>query len=160
MSMQTSGCRETGLIIRKEFIKGFIRGYTELNPQEFEEGTVFEDAMEIVESSLACNEEFVQSSFAGRGGETFHAQLFEEEHYYPLVYFMPIKDGEEFQTVDSELVFVPADKSCFLEDVLQDKSYRTKNEIVSEFKDKLERYLPEDFDWEANIGDIEYASIA
>lgn len=34
------------------------------------------------------------------------------------------------------------------------------DEIIDEFKEKLEDYLPKDFNWEAHIGFIQYAIYA
>lgn len=39
-------------------------------------------------------------------------------------------------------------------------SYPTYESLVDEFKSKVEAYLPEDFDWDAHIGDLSYAAFA
>lgn len=38
--------------------------------------------------------------------------------------------------------------------------YPTYEDLKQEFKDKLERYLPKDFDWDAHIGIFDFASYA
>lgn len=41
-----------------------------------------------------------------------------------------------------------------------ERAYGSYNEFRQEFKDKLEAYLPEDFDWDAHIGTCSYACYA
>lgn len=38
--------------------------------------------------------------------------------------------------------------------------YSSYKEFVQEFKDKLEKYLPEDFDWDGHLGCFSYAAYA
>lgn len=39
-------------------------------------------------------------------------------------------------------------------------AYPTYDSLVQEFKDKLQKYLPDDFDWNAHIGRFSYAAYA
>ena len=39
-------------------------------------------------------------------------------------------------------------------------TYHSMDEIIDEFKEKLEDYLPKDFNWKAHIGFIQYAIYA
>lgn len=38
--------------------------------------------------------------------------------------------------------------------------YKSYEEFVQEFKDKFQKYLPDDFDWDAHIGRFSYAAYA
>ena len=44
--------------------------------------------------------------------------------------------------------------------VFDERPYNSYEEFVQEFKDKLEAYLPADFDWNAHIGRFNYAANA
>lgn len=41
-----------------------------------------------------------------------------------------------------------------------EKAYESYDDLVTEFKDKLSAYLPEDFDWDTHIGVFDYAMYA
>lgn len=56
-------------------------------------------------------------------------------------------------------VFFFTDKSTLLQEIFKG-SYHSMDEIIDEFKEKLEDYLPKDFNWEAHIGFIQYAIYA
>nr|WP_317439871.1 hypothetical protein [uncultured Enterocloster sp.] len=45
-------------------------------------------------------------------------------------------------------------------DTFNEKPYASYEALRQEFKDKLERYLPDDFDWDAHIGRFRYAAYA
>lgn len=167
MSQRTFGSSEFGCLIQGKDVDYFIKKYIELNPSEFEDCEKPEDMRECMEEWLSCNEFFNRSSNAGNpvseterreGG--FYAQLMHDGCYYPSVCFLPIKEVDEYQEVDIDelpVVLVSADKGLTTKCVLRGDFYSTKEEIVEEFKDKLERYLPEDFDWEHAIADVDYA---
>lgn len=62
--------------------------------------------------------------------------------------------------VSPTLYVVFADKDMDGFDAFTEKPYVSYEELRQEFKNKLERYLPEDFDWDAHIGRLDYACYA
>lgn len=166
MSMITTGCSETGLIIKGDDMNYFVKKYVELNPSEFEDlDMIVEQGIETAEDYvwgwLDCNEPFKYGRDAGKeGGEEFYAKIIRDDLYYPTLYFMPIADALEYRSEEPDLIFVQANFGCYAKAVLRGDFYKSKEELVQEMKDKLSRYLPEDFDWEANIGDLDYAIFA
>lgn len=53
-----------------------------------------------------------------------------------------------------------ADKDMSSAKAFDEKPYASYQEFVQEFKDKLEAYLPERFDWDAHLGNFSYAAYA
>lgn len=160
MSMRTSGGSTLCCIIRGKDEDWFIKRYIEQNPAVFSEPEYkdIKDAVDDLYMWLDCNESFICSMNANDdNGKTFAASIMRDDPYYPTAYFMPVSDLQDYQTVELPLICVYADKDCFTKSILNGGFYRNKDELVTEFKSKLGNYLPEDFDWEANIGDLEYA---
>lgn len=167
MSMITTGTSELGCIIKGDDMNYFVKKYTELNPIDFEREieeldlTSEEDrkaAEEYVWEWLDTNEAFKYSRDANKeDGEVFYARIIRDDPYYPWLYHLPIADALEYRQEDPDLIFVNADKCCCAKTVLRGDFYKSKDELVQEFKDKLEKYVPENFDWTANIGDLDYA---
>lgn len=167
MSMITTGTSELGCIITGDNMQHFVKKYIELNPCEFTEHLDSYDpekeadvklAEDLVWEWLDTNEGFRYSAFAeGMKDPFFYARIMRDDPYYPNMYILPIADALEYRSEDPDLIFVTADKGCFAKSVLRGDFYKSKDELVQEFKDKLSRYLPEDFDWLANIGDLDYA---
>lgn len=169
MSMITTGTSELGCVITGDNMEHFVRKYVELNPDEFEkEIEGFDPSSEedrkiaenLVWEWLDTNEGFRYSSAEGRKDAMFYARIMRDDPYYPNMYILPIADALEYRSEDPDFIFVTADKGCFAKNVLRGDFYKSKDELVQEFKDKLSRYLPEDFDWLANIGDLDYAIFA
>ena len=65
--------------------------------------------------------------------------------------FVDVKEG-------SYIIYT--DKSTRPQDLLGDEGYKSTEEIVKEFKEKLAAYVPDDFDWESHIGFFQCASFA
>lgn len=65
--------------------------------------------------------------------------------------FVNVKDG-------SYIIYT--DKSTRPQDLLRADGYKSTEEIVKEFKEKLAAYIPDDFDWESHIGFFQYAAFA
>lgn len=58
------------------------------------------------------------------------------------------------------LYVIFADKAMDRVDAFDDKPYASYADFVQEFKDKLEAYLPSDFNWDSHLGSFSYASYA
>ena len=65
--------------------------------------------------------------------------------------FVDVKDG-------SYIIYT--DKSTRPQDLLRADGYKSTEEIVKEFNEKLAAYIPDDFDWESHIGFFQYAAFA
>lgn len=76
--------------------------------------------------------------------------------------FYPFKEPSSGKFVDVEdgSCIIYTDKSTRPQDLLGDDGYKSTEEIVKEFKEKLAAYVPDDFDWESNIGFFQCASFA
>lgn len=74
--------------------------------------------------------------------------------------FIPNKDfvAHDLRYDDQYVVF--SDKRLNSPDAFIEKPYPNYEALVQEFKDKLKAYLPDDFDWNAHIGMVDYASYA
>lgn len=163
MSMITTGSSELGCIIKGSDMDYFVKKYVRLNPSEFEEFNLKvakdrEIAEECVWEWLDTNEAFKYSRDADKqDGEEFYARIIRDDPYYPGLRFLPIAEGLEYGSEEPDLIFVNANFGCYTRGVLRGDFYKSKEELVQEMKEKLSRYLPENFDWEANIGDLDYA---
>ena len=91
-------------------------------------------------------------------GEGFYAQIYSDDPFYNTASIFHLSDLNEWhEDLEMPFILVESDKSLVTKNILEGKYYKTKEEIIDEFKAKLGRYLPDDFDYEENIGDVEYA---
>lgn len=167
MSMITTGTTELGCIITDGDMDYFVKRYIRLNPKEISEtingfdpdsSNNQEKAKDLVYEWLDTNEAFAYSCDSDRAdGRTFIARMMRDDPYYPHMYILPIAEKMEYRGVNPDLIFVPADKGCYAKNIFRGGFYKDKEELIKEMKDKLSGYLPESFDWEANIGDLDYA---
>ena len=59
------------------------------------------------------------------------------------------------EDLSSESVYIAFSDRCFNDTyAFERKPYASYEEFVQEFKDKFEKYLPEDFDWDAHLGNF------
>lgn len=75
---------------------------------------------------------------------------------YPLSRFV----CEQFVDVNDGSYVIYTDKSTRPQDLFAKDGYKTIDEIVEEFKEKLAAYVPDDFDWESHIGFFQCAAFA
>lgn len=156
MSMRTYGGQITGCIIKEKYIDGFIKRYIECHPEEFEKIESPLEKYEEMESNLYCNSCLTRST--PDSGEGFYAQIYSDDPFYNTASIYHLSDLNEWhEDLEMPFIFVESDKSLVTKNILEGKYYKTKEEIIDEFKAKLGRYLPDDFDYEENIGDVEYA---
>lgn len=66
----------------------------------------------------------------------------------------------ESHSKDSDCCILWSENEFCGPEVFDKPAYRSYEEFVQEFKDNLEAYLPEDFDWDAHLGFISYAAYA
>ena len=158
MSMNTYGGMRTGIVIKKELIDEFLKKYIELRPEHFEEEDIsLKEKIEDLEADLCCCGRLIKSSAKDKD-DVFYAEIFDDEPYYNTTSIYHLRDMEDwYESLDLPFILVYTDKDLLTKNVLEGKYYKTKEEMIEEFKAKLGRYLPEDFDYEGNIGDVEYA---
>lgn len=147
MSMRTYGGVLTGLIIEGDFMESFVNSYTAQHPNEFEG-----DPEDDMWDRLHMNDGFTPSE----GNKPFYAEWYSDDPYYDTVAFIRVSDADRSE-VDLPFILVSTDKWLATYNILEGKYYETLDELVTEFRRKVGSYLPDDFDYEANIGDIEYA---
>ena len=66
----------------------------------------------------------------------------------------------QFVDVDYGSYVIYTDKSTRPQDLFAKDGYKTIDEIVEEFKEKLAAYVPDDFDWESHVGFFQCAELA
>ena len=62
--------------------------------------------------------------------------------------------------VEDGSYIIYTDKSTRPQDLLGADGYKSTEEIVKEFKEKLAAYVPDGFDWESHIGFFQCATFA
>ena len=73
----------------------------------------------------------------------------------------PNKDWDANENMPSNNVYVlDSDKAIDGMECFDKKAYESYEEFINEFKEKLEPFLPQDFDWDAHIGIYSYACYA
>lgn len=75
--------------------------------------------------------------------------------FYPLD--ENIQRETNYITVYDDCYAIWCNKSVLPHKILSGESYHAIDEIILEFKDKLLKYMPDDFNWKAHIGFFEYA---
>lgn len=145
----TTGNSELGLIIPDEFIGIFIENYIRANPEEFD-GEDHEENVDMMYDALTCNEEFTSDE-----GITFHAKILQEDPYYPNAGIYPLEGVP--RDVMVPVIFIQAAKPCTAKTVFSGHFYSSQEELIAEMQKKVGMYLPDDFEWEENIGNFEYA---
>lgn len=161
MSMFWSGDMILGCMIRGEDISYFKNKYIELNPDQFKviedtsvENLSREDALENLDDWIYCNEELTN------GEKSFYAQYFTNDTF-DGVFFQPANpDSTDYYQVTETIIFVQADKWLSTRCIFKEGFYNSFDELKKEFKEKIGRYLPDDFDYDKNIGDLNYACFA
>lgn len=94
---------------------------------------------------------------------TFSGLLYEDEMSGGLFYPFECDErcGEDncFELYGDYYGIFFTDKSTLPQEIFKG-TYHSMDEIIGEFKEKLEDYLPEDFNWKTHIGFIQYAIYA
>ena len=84
----------------------------------------------------------------------------EEERSGGVLYPFKTPALGTFVDVEDGSCIIYTDKSTRPQDLLGDDGYKSTEEIVKEFKEKLAAYVPDDFDWESHIGFFQCAVFA
>lgn len=181
MSGYWSATSGTVLIFSKEEVKDFFTRY--LLETYRKDGVTDEDidSIDCMISDYGSSFCFLRSAYRQRLLEDFHSlescvnertavehkkELFDCVEYreeecsggmlYPfkkpaLGKFVDVKDG-------SYIIYT--DRATRPQDLLGADGYKSTEEIVKEFKEKLAAYVPDGFDWESHIGFFQCATFA
>lgn len=168
MSSFWTGYHGVALVMEEKDFEAFKEKYKNIHQidldEEFHEDPLNEykflasnpdtKAFEIVDVLDDCCEGAALSTFLGTDGKKNK-------------YFLdPLNKEKNSNFRDTQLWVSPtlyvvfADKQMDGFDAFLKKPYASYEELRQEFKNKLERYLPEDFDWDAHIGNFRYACYA
>ena len=166
MSSYWAGYSDTCMVLTDSEFREMMKQYEKKNPR----AVVNEEDLE----SMA----FVISKFAGTVAlkdRTFHVtQLSDSFVDAQGVVLSPIyrKDGTPNISADLECkdvypmadsdrcYFLSSDKCMTGAKAFEEKPYDSYQDFVQEFKDKAAGYLPDDFNWNAHLGNLYYAVFA
>lgn len=93
----------------------------------------------------------------------FRISMYEDEMsggiFYPFECDERCGEDDCFELYEGYYGIFFTDKSTLPQKIFKG-TYHSMDEIIDEFKEKLEDYLPKDFNWKAHIGFIQYAIYA
>lgn len=178
MSSYWKGYYGTGLVLSQTEYDAFIAQYLQSNRLSH---TEFDDALE---DGLLCEYAFIKSKYS-HDTETHMIVQEQDKIFYiaeiltdncdgmcltpyrvhgkpnlPLVNGKPSKDyrAKDLRFENCYVIF--SDQDVDGPSAFEHPVYASYDEFVQEFKDKLEAYLPPDFDWDEHIGRFSYACYA
>lgn len=174
----TSG---TALIISKEEVRDFFTRYL---LETYRKDGVTDEDIDFINSTISDYGDdfyFLRSAYRQSLLEDFHSmescvdertaaehtkELFncveycEEECSGGMLYPFKKPASGKFMDVEDGSYIIYTDKSTRPQDLLGDDGYKSIEEIVKEFKEKLAAYVPDNFDWESHIGFFQCATFA
>lgn len=184
-----AGYHGTGLVLNSKELEGLLAKYKELNPVEAEgldeyiENYGYDEAYFVKskyagdyvimpdwkkeEVKLGVTEFDKTMNFYAMGSNEVEGAMF-----WP--FFRPTgrlnvmevgENGERVYTIsralkEDDTYILWSDKDMESPRVFERPAYSSYEEFVQEFKDKVGRYLPEDFDWNGHLGSMSYACFA
>lgn len=164
MSFYWTGYHGAGLVLDEEEFSEFLQAYCSATDKEnmsleqlraYEEGYV--DLREV--------------KFNGSNGEGRFCALHADDDCCQGFKFYPFKrpngtmnteweESEKLSGIEPNLFVFDSDKGIDSMNCFVTKSYDSYEDFVNEFRGKMARYLPMDFDWDAHLGFYEYACYA
>lgn len=153
----------TVLVLNAEEKMAFLRRYL----QQVSATPVTENSVKRMEAELEQDGEelyFLRSSHYKTLRETlvyvapkmadksklFHGMLYNEELHSKGVLYM--LGQTSFSTVGNGDFVIFTDKPAHPLDIVDGETYQSIEEVVQEFRGKLEDFLPETFGWDSHIG--------
>lgn len=70
--------------------------------------------------------------------------------FYPIE--KPTDKTDNSLSIYDDMFVIYCNKSVLPQDILNGESYKSVDEIITEFKNKVGGYMPDDFDWKKHIG--------
>lgn len=172
MSSWWSGCYGSGLVLNQKEFDGFLVKYKEWNHMEGD--------TDLFNEEPVCEFDFVRSIYAGmnfsdsekKGEDCFWiADVLQDEcdgmYFSPYMnqgkknlYMIDGACNPEYISYDmrsEDLYVIWSDKELDSVQAFDEKPYASYEAFRNEFMEKLQRYLPEDFDWDSHLGKLRYA---
>lgn len=136
MSMFWSGYSGTGLVVvDPDDIKYLMEHVKHIDNNEYEDYEIEEILIEEY-GAMRLDDNNMEGCYFRNGGRGEYL-----DEYFPVYFFF-------------------SQKQPTLHELLSSGFYKSKEEIINEFQEKLGGLLPSDFDWDNAIGDIQYACYA
>ena len=155
MSMFWSGDRILGLILCGDEVEDFIDSYIEYhrNDERLRKLT-YEECRDEVRDCLYLDDlNNIETWYLSDDG-------FEGVHFDPVNVCNLRSNWHGYIDEEFPIVFVWADKQPTTNALLTEGFYKSYDQIEAEFKQKIGKYVPNDFPWSERIGDISYACYA
>lgn len=169
MSSYWCGYYGTALVLKEEEYEDFLIRYAKANNMNQEEMNDELDTYGVREF------QFVKSNMKGQMPDDNNAfnviDILKDDcdgmRLFP--FFVNGKENTEenfgYDVVMKELQYynlyvVFSDKNLHSPNVFKKPAYESYEDLVNEFKAKMETYLPETFDWDQHIGSFSYAAYA
>ena len=186
--MSSYWAAESGLalLLEKEETTNFLKQYLsktfykDAEPNELSANAIFDligeysaEEFGFVKSKYAddnpfksLNESILDEDFDKSNiHKLFNITIWNEDQYDGAL-FVPMEKDERcgkdkcFTFRKNDAIIIWSDKSMMPWEILNGNSYKSTDEIIEEFKEKLAVYLPDDFNWKSHIGFIEFAVFA
>lgn len=96
-------------------------------------------------------------------GSIFTIDEYDEDEYSGGMFYPISKLNNKEQTytnVENNSVLIYSSKSTNPLNILSNKSYKSLDELIQDYKDTVGDYLPDDFDWDSHIGFFQCAVYA
>lgn len=156
MSQYWSGYHGTALVLKEHEFLEFLNNYTAQNHTLYTPEDMLEDINEV--TFFAPGSSGLEFQFIGISPDTCDGMVL-------APFYQPYSDAESVMLLDlrGETLYVLfSEKNMSSASVFRGKEYRYESydELLSEFKAKLEEYLHGGFDWNSHIGDFRYAAFA
>lgn len=163
MSQYWSGYHGTALVLSGKEFDDFMESYGKLHPEDCA------DLEDLEEGGASVRDVLFRPSAEGRDRFRITDILKDNCDGMWLLPFVDsrgnLNDGTDPEWCDlrhGDCYAVFADRPMSSPAVFRgpEYGYRSYEELLEEFRGKLEAYLPEDFDWNSHIGDFMYACYA
>lgn len=158
------GYTYTALVLDKKEYAAFLELYGKKHPGEQAGGSALEAGGEawfknakgigatFAMEAIGCGDEDGMRLTPYRAGGAMNT---------PYINGRPNRNFQSYALAgQGPLYMLAAERQLDCADAFQEKPYASYGELVQEFKDKLEGYLPAGFDWDRHIGSFSYAMYA
>lgn len=166
MSQYYAGYEVLGLLLIDGEIDAFKRAYIEKNLAHYrrEQGRTREDMEEIAEEWITTNETLYVDEETHTGElELIYVSVDQCDGMilYPASRYNkePQYDGKGYRAHNCLIIAAEYQPST-IQQLAGDPFYKDYDELLAEFKNKLQEILPNNFPWDERIGDFQYACYA
>lgn len=171
MSQYWAGCHGIAMVLNQKEFDNFLTTYCEkqnMNKEEMDEQIDYDGLSEIrfiASNPSAAKFDITEINVDRCDGMILYPMMLSDHTINKTIYDQngKIEQPIMFKELRSENCYaIFADKDITSGTIFLGPKYRydTYEELLTEFKNKMERYLPDDFDWNGHIGDFSYAAYA